>query len=356
MQERWRSKSTKTLLDWNKDLAKEPDMYGWTPLHYAARFGHVERAKQLLDMDKSIAYVITDKDGKKTALHVAGSQGHVGVMKELRSQCPDCWEMVNDKGQNILHVAVHNENKKVVKFILENSQLSSLINHKDIDGNTPLHLAATALHSNRLIYDKRADRMAFNKENQTPLDITTHYENVTLVTQIHRFRSSTATTIFTREVARFTDSSISQIHRFKSHRFIDFRSRFIFDFISARFRCFSLDFEAPPPPPPPSTPARLPSKLPTFKESLTTTSNQINNWGRHRPQKPNPVNFHDEFAPDVTILFLKSLCISGWIRFFWTMWLATKKSVGLAKHSLTVTGSVLSAYSSAQHVRSRHEA
>ncbi|CAL5337531.1 unnamed protein product [Camellia sinensis] len=175
--------STKTLLDWNKDLAKKPDMYGWTPLHYAARFGHVERAKQLLDVDKSIAYVIADKDDKKTALYVAASQGHVGVMKELLSQCPDCWEMVNDKGQNILHVAVQNENKKVVKFILENSQLSSLINHKDIDGNTPLHLTATALCGNELMYDERADRMAFNKRNQTPLDVTTHYENVTSVTQ-----------------------------------------------------------------------------------------------------------------------------------------------------------------------------
>ncbi|KAL7251586.1 hypothetical protein ACSBR1_013429 [Camellia fascicularis] len=175
---------TKTLLDWNKDLAKEPDMYGWTPLHYAARIGHVERAIQLLYVDKSIAYVIADKDGKKTALHVAASQGHVGVMKELRSQCPDSWEMVNDKGQNILHVAVQNENKKAVKFIIENSRLSSLINHKDIDGNTPLHLAATALYVNELIYDKRADRMAFNKENKTPLDVTTHYENITLVTQV----------------------------------------------------------------------------------------------------------------------------------------------------------------------------
>ncbi|KAI7981311.1 Protein ACCELERATED CELL DEATH 6 [Camellia lanceoleosa] len=176
--------STKTLLDWNKDLAKKPDMYGWTPLHYAARFDHVERAKQLLDVDKSIAYVIADKDGKKTALHVAVSQGHVDVMKELLSQCPDWWEMVNDKGQNILHVAVQNENKKAVKFILENSQLSSLINHKDIDGNTSLHLAATALCANQLIYEKRADRMAFNKGNQTPLDVTTQHENVTLVTQV----------------------------------------------------------------------------------------------------------------------------------------------------------------------------
>ncbi|CAL5371537.1 unnamed protein product [Camellia sinensis] len=49
------------------------------------------------------------------------------------------------------------------------------------------------------------------------------------------------------------------------------------------------------------------------------------------------------------------LIATSWIGFFWTVWLATKKSVGLAKHSLTVTGSALSAYSSARHVRSRHE-
>ncbi|CAL5337542.1 unnamed protein product [Camellia sinensis] len=89
---------TKTLLDWKKDLAKEPDVHGWTPLHYAARFGQVQRAKQLLDSDKSIAYLIADQDDNKTALHVAASQGHV----------------------------MENEKKM-----------------KDVDGNTPLHLIAT---------------------------------------------------------------------------------------------------------------------------------------------------------------------------------------------------------------------
>ncbi|GFY87603.1 hypothetical protein Acr_05g0012420 [Actinidia rufa] len=45
----------------------------------------------------------------------------------------------------------------------------------------------------------------------------------------------------------------------------------------------------------------------------------------------------------------------GWIGFFWTVWLATKKSVSLVKHSLTMTGSALSAYSSARHARRYHE-
>lgn len=41
----------------------------------------------------------------------------------------------------------------------------------------------------------------------------------------------------------------------------------------------------------------------------------------------------------------------GWIGFFWTLWLAMKRSVGFAKHSLDATGSVISAYSSARFAR-----
>ena len=45
---------------------------------------------------------------------------------------------------------------------------------------------------------------------------------------------------------------------------------------------------------------------------------------------------------------------SGWVGFFCAVWLGTKKSMGLAKHSLCMTGSALSAYSSARHAR-RHQ-
>ncbi|XP_059452806.1 uncharacterized protein LOC132183395 [Corylus avellana] len=48
---------------------------------------------------------------------------------------------------------------------------------------------------------------------------------------------------------------------------------------------------------------------------------------------------------------IAALIATGWIAFFWTLWLATKKSLEFAKHSLTVTGSALSAYSSGRHVR-----
>ncbi|XP_065850159.1 uncharacterized protein [Euphorbia lathyris] len=48
------------------------------------------------------------------------------------------------------------------------------------------------------------------------------------------------------------------------------------------------------------------------------------------------------------------LIATGWIGFFWTVWLVTKKSMGVAKHSVNMTGSAISAYTSARNVR-RHE-
>ncbi|KAL9230627.1 hypothetical protein vseg_005955 [Gypsophila vaccaria] len=45
------------------------------------------------------------------------------------------------------------------------------------------------------------------------------------------------------------------------------------------------------------------------------------------------------------------LIVSGWIGFFWILWAATRKSVGIAKHSASFTGSALSAYTSAWHVK-----
>ncbi|KAF7144438.1 hypothetical protein RHSIM_Rhsim04G0193100 [Rhododendron simsii] len=169
---------TKKLLDWKPALCKQADASGWTPLHYAALFGHVTRAKEILNTDKSVAY-IADKDNKKIALHLAASQGHVRVMEELISQCPDCWEMVDGRGQNILHIAAKYKKKRAIKFILEKFSFSGLINQKDSDGNTPLHLlAASGCCQASLIKHPKSDRMAFNKENLTPVDVICRNKNV----------------------------------------------------------------------------------------------------------------------------------------------------------------------------------
>uniref|UniRef100_A0A5B6Z3L2 Uncharacterized protein n=1 Tax=Davidia involucrata TaxID=16924 RepID=A0A5B6Z3L2_DAVIN len=172
----------KILYDWRPPLTKEADKNGWTPLHYAALSGNVLSVRQLLDLDKSVAYLIAEEDERKcTALHIATNQGHVDVMKELLTHCPDCWEMINGTGQNILHIAVESEEKKAIKFILGNSWHIGLINQKDASGNTPLHLFATSNNDYmpELVDHTRVDKNAFNKENLTPLDVAVYSDTYT---------------------------------------------------------------------------------------------------------------------------------------------------------------------------------
>ncbi|GMY24773.1 voltage-dependent L-type calcium channel subunit [Fagus crenata] len=52
---------------------------------------------------------------------------------------------------------------------------------------------------------------------------------------------------------------------------------------------------------------------------------------------------------------IAALIATGWIGFFWTLWLATKKGLDLAKHSVSVTGSALSGYSFSRHARRNQE-
>ncbi|KAK2969268.1 hypothetical protein RJ640_021987 [Escallonia rubra] len=164
--------SMASLLRWKPSLVKETDLHGWTPLHFAARFGYASIVSQLLKADKSLGY-IADNDAKNTALHIAASRGHIDVMGEFFEHCPDCCEMVNARGRNFLHIAAEHDQGEAVTYILEKCAIViSFINQKDIDGNTPLHLFATSncLPQLGLISHPGADTNAFNKKNLTPMD------------------------------------------------------------------------------------------------------------------------------------------------------------------------------------------
>ena len=140
--------TARKLLEKEKTLTKTTDENGWSPLHYAAFYGSSGTLKVLLENDASAAY-IAETEKKRTALHIAAIQGHVGIMKEIVSRCPACCELVDNRGWNALHYAVASKDIEVFKECLGIPELARLGTKKDEKGNTPFHLIVALAHEQK---------------------------------------------------------------------------------------------------------------------------------------------------------------------------------------------------------------
>lgn len=123
-----------------KNLAKQEDGQGDTPMHLAAHFNSDEILKVMLKCDRSLGYTISKEKGTPL-LYTAAHRGHVSFARALLEHCtgaPYC----NNDGRTCLHEAVEKDRIKFVEFILEkNSKLGKLVNMLDGNGDSALHMA-----------------------------------------------------------------------------------------------------------------------------------------------------------------------------------------------------------------------
>lgn len=147
------------------------DADGKSVLHYAASMGYLKSVEYLVGVSSTSA-IERDADGM-LPIHLASKAGHVDIIEKLLPYYPDMVEMTDFKGRNILHVASKSGKTDVVHYILKNRKLQMLVNQKDDDGNTPLHLATKhcrpKIVSGLIQYDGiKID--AINNEGLTALD------------------------------------------------------------------------------------------------------------------------------------------------------------------------------------------
>ena len=169
----WVLETVRIILKKKKILAKEIDDNGRSPLHFAAHLGYRSIVEQLLECDKSTAY-IADLEGKMTALHMAARQGHASIMEDIIRHCPDCCELVDKRGWNFLHfAAVTLYRSSLRQFFgddigIEYVSMESLLDQKDEQGNTPLQLLVKS-RPNRYgtAMMCKNDKMELSKENLT---------------------------------------------------------------------------------------------------------------------------------------------------------------------------------------------
>ncbi|XP_058093739.1 ankyrin repeat-containing protein BDA1-like [Magnolia sinica] len=146
-----------------------------TPLHIAIQRGSVEFAREILRRKPQLAYVLSaqgfsplrmasangsadivsellplivdvshDRDSKGwTPVHAAAMKGHINVLKVFKGIKAEWIRDMTDRDETVLHLYVKYNNKDdELKEWLALDDDKELVNRKDANGNTILHLAA----------------------------------------------------------------------------------------------------------------------------------------------------------------------------------------------------------------------
>ncbi|KAH0854245.1 hypothetical protein HID58_090083 [Brassica napus] len=114
-------------------FAKKLNKDGLSPLHLAVENQHVELAQELIKFDPSLVRI--RGRGGTTPLHLVAEKGHVDLLTEFLFVCPESIRDANVNGETALHITTRRARMMLI------STEKHVLNTRDRDGNTALHLA-----------------------------------------------------------------------------------------------------------------------------------------------------------------------------------------------------------------------
>ncbi|KID74344.1 Ankyrin repeat-containing domain protein, partial [Metarhizium brunneum ARSEF 3297] len=146
----------------------------------AAANGHASIVERLLK--HGIRNTVVDEEGN-TPLHVAAREGHVGVILMLPDTPQFAVNPKNAKGWTPLHLAANFGNLRTVKELLK---LGAGIKLVTDNNDTPLLLAATGGHrlTARELIEKAPDAKSRNREGREAIDVAAKRGHVAIVQEL----------------------------------------------------------------------------------------------------------------------------------------------------------------------------
>ncbi|XP_035826421.1 transient receptor potential cation channel subfamily A member 1 [Aplysia californica] len=152
-----------------KNLQNERDDFGCTPVHYASREGHLLALDDLIRMG---AVLNLKNNQKQSPFHFAARYGRYNTCRRLLDSVhgPNIINETDGSGLTALHIAAQNGHTKVIQLLLERG---AVVN-KDNEDNSALHHAAEQgwTHSMKVLLSVHSNlRDVANVDGDTPLHV-----------------------------------------------------------------------------------------------------------------------------------------------------------------------------------------
>ncbi|KAL9298023.1 hypothetical protein ACSQ67_023919 [Phaseolus vulgaris] len=119
---------------------------GPRPVHLALEHGHFTMVLHLIEMDKELVRAAKRRKGL-TLLHFASQYGDINLLTVILKACPNSIKDLTVRNENALHFAVKYQKFEAFEFLLrwlmtDTVELQTILNQRDVEGNTILHIAA----------------------------------------------------------------------------------------------------------------------------------------------------------------------------------------------------------------------